>query len=195
MLGAAAVAALALPMGCAQGNSTSDSDTLVGTAAAVAFDDSVNALPIFSDADGAMDSIFRTQGYLFDEDILKAAGEGNVDAQFLLAQMYAYGICGAKPDRRKAFKLFMTLADNGVMPAKATAGHLLIYGVGTEQDVTAGLEMLADAANAGSALANLYLGDFYAKSDKVDYAKMCYAEAVKLGLPEAQHKLDELNAK
>lgn len=94
-----------------------------------------------------MDSIFRAKGYIFGQDIIDASHDGNLDASFLLAQMYSYGIAGAVPNRRMAFQLYISLADNGVTEAKAMAGYMLLYGYGVEADASKGLDLVTEAAN------------------------------------------------
>lgn len=159
--------------------------------------DSLNSVAVFSDSDGRIDSMFSARGYVFGADIVKAARSGNSDAAFILAQMYAYGIAGAKPDRVKAFKLYVSLADNGNMEAKASAGYMLLYGCGVESDPKQGLDMLTDAANNDCATAYLFLGKFYADSEptpeNIRNAKLCYAQARDLGIVEADRLLKGLS--
>lgn len=164
--------------------------------AAVSDADTSNSLPVFVDADGKLDSIYTAHGYSFGADIVKAAKGGNADASFILAQMYSYGIAGAKPDRRKAFKLYVGLADNGNNEAKASAGYMLMHGMGTEAEPSKGLNMMADAANAGCATAYLLMGNFYCESEptpeNIANAKLCYAQARDLGIVEADELLKKL---
>lgn len=140
-----------------------------------------------------MDSLFRAKGYVWGDDIVLAAKDGSTDAQYLLAQMYAYGIAGAKPNRREAFRLYISLADNGVAEAQTMAGYMLLYGYGVEADEARGLEMIADAANAGSGLAYLLMGNFYSQvgnpAQNMRLAKACYVEAKALGVAEAEEVL------
>ncbi|MDY4521806.1 MAG: hypothetical protein SPE05_10670 [Bacteroidales bacterium] len=208
-LGAVATILLALvAVGCTgSGNTQSSSEDADAAANAVVLsqiqgaepEDSANAQPLFEDTDGTMDSLLRAKGYVFGNEIVKASQEGNVNAQYLLAQMYAYGICGARPNRTKAFRLYTLLADNGVAEAKAMAGYMMLYGFGTEQDARQGLQMVAQAANADCGLAYLFLGDFYSKVEpskkNIAYAKSCYNEAVRLGVAAAQIQLDNLKEK
>lgn len=151
--------------------------------------DSLNATPLLCDTDGKLDSIFRSKGYVYGEDIISASRGGNADASFLLAQMYSYGIAGAEPDRRKAFKLYISLADNGVTEAKAMAGYMLLYGYGVDADASKGLDLVTEAANDGNGLAYLFMGNFYAQAEptpkNISLAKACYAEAQALGVAEA----------
>lgn len=156
--------------------------------------DSANGVALLQDVGGTMDSLFRAKGYVWGDDILRAAKDGSTDAQYLLAQMYAYGIAGATPNRREAFKLYVSLADNGVVEAQTMAGYMLLYGYGVEADEAHGLEMIADAANAGSGLAYLLMGNFYSQignpAHNVHLAKACYVEAKALGVAEAEAMLD-----
>lgn len=171
----------------------SASDTIVTQAVT----DSANMVAIFVDTDGRLDSIFAERGYVFGADIVKAAKSGNPDAEFILAQMYAYGVAGAKPDRRKAFQLFVNLADNGNLEAKANAGYMMLYGCGTESDPDKGLDMLMDAANNGCATAYLFMGRFYSDAEPTPEnkrnARLCFAQARDLGIAEADELLKSLN--
>ena len=179
---------------CSTGGDSSAPATT--TAVVVQPVDSLNATPLLSDADGRMDSLFRAKGYVFGDAILDAARDGNPDAQFLLAQMYSYGIAGATPVRRKAFKLYVALADNGLNDAKAMAGYMYLYGYGVDQDVTKGLDMVTEAANNGNGLAYLFMGNFYRQADpspkNIALAKTCYYEAQKLGVAEAAEILKSI---
>lgn len=158
--------------------------------------DSANGVALLQDVGGTMDSLFRAKGYVWGDDIVCAAKDGSTDAQYLLAQMYAYGIAGAAPNRREAFKLYVSLADNGVVEAQTMAGYMLLYGYGVETDEARGLEMIADAANAGSGLAYLLMGNFYSQvgnpAHNVQLAKACYVEAMALGVAEAEAMLDSV---
>lgn len=185
------LAAVALLTAACGGNVNRDS----APAKPLAFeDDSANCVALLHDDGGTMDSLFRAKGYVWGEDIVRAAKDGSTDAQYLLAQMYAYGIAGARPNRREAFKLYISLADNGVAEAQTMAGYMFLYGYGVEADEARGLEMIAGAANAGSGLAYLLLGNFYSQAgspaQNMPLAKACYAEAKALGVAEAEAMLD-----
>lgn len=166
-------------------------DTLVATV------DSVNILPLLNDADGSMDSLFRAKGYLYGPDIINASRAGDVNASYLLAQMYSYGIAGATPDRRKVFKLYISLADSGINEAKAMAGYMYLYGYGVDADPTKGLDLITEAANDGNGLAYLFMGNFYSQADpssrNLALAKACYIEAEALGISEATILLNNLD--
>lgn len=194
-----ACASLLLLASCSTGGGNTEranesaSDSIVTQAVT----DSANMVAVFADADGRLDSLFAERGYVFGADIVKAAKAGNPDAQFILAQMYAYGVAGAKPDRHKAFQLFVNLADNGNLEAKANAGYMMLYGCGTESDPDKGLDMLMDAANNGCATAYLFMGRFYSDAEPTPEnkrnAKLCFAQARDLGIAEAEELLKSLN--
>lgn len=179
------------------GNNATTTEPAADTAFAQADTDSANMVPVFADTDGRLDSIFAQRGYVFGPDIVKAAKMGEPDAEFILAQMYAYGVAGAKPNRRKAFQIYVNLGDNGNMEAKANAGYMLLYGCGVESDPDKGLDMLMDAANNGNATAYLFMGRFYADSEPTPEnkrnAKLCFAQARDLGIVEAQALMDAIN--
>lgn len=194
-----AVAVAALVLGAC---TTKEARTQEGGSAAtlgsetVAIPDSADRVAVFVDTDGRLDSIFASRGYEFGPDIVKAAKSGDADAGFILAQMYAYGVAGAKPNRSKAFKLFLALGDNGNMEAKANAGYMLLYGCGVESDPKRGLDMLMDAANSGCATAYLFMGRFYSDAEPTPEnrrnAKLCFAQARDLGIEEAAELLETI---
>ncbi len=159
--------------------------------------DSLNLMPVFEDTDGRLDSIFSVHNYVFGPEIVKASKSGDPDASFILAQMYAYGIAGAKPNRAKAFKLLVNLSDNGNYEAMADAGYMLLYGCGVESDPKKGLDMLTEAANNGCATAYLFMGRFYSDAEPTPEnkrnAKLCFAQAYDLGISEAMTLLKKLD--
>lgn len=195
----AATAAVAFCLAACAPGASHDAGQATDFVAHEASADTANGVPLLHDADGSMDSLFRAKGYTFGPDIVKAAHVGDAGASYILAQMYAYGIAGAKPDRQKAFKLYVSLADNGMAEAKAMAGYMLLYGLGVEADASRGLEMVADAANDGCGLAYLFMGNFYAQSEptpkNVAVAKACYAEAEARGVAEAAELLKRMSQK
>lgn len=197
-----ACASISLLLALSACSSNGGSDSANGVVVSTAQDggvcaDSANAVPVFTDTDGRLDSIFAERGYAYGADIVKAAKAGDPDAEFILAQMYAYGVAGAKPDRAKAYRLFVNLADNGNYEAKANAGYMLLYGCGVESDPKGGLDMLMDAANNNCATAYLFLGRFYSDAEPTPEnrrnAKLCFAQARDLGIAEAEELLEKLN--
>ena len=170
------------------------------TLAAISHEDSLNIAPLFEDSDGRMATLFAQKGYVFGADIVKAAQTGDVGARYLLAQMYSYGIGGAKPDRRNAFRLYVGLADEGLHEAQAIAGYMMVYGLGTEENFNDGMQLMAEAANQDDGLAYLFLGNFYSKNaepsrQNLASAMLYYRNAVRLGVSSAQAELDALEAR
>lgn len=150
--------------------------------------DSLNALAIFDDSDGQLDSLLRAQGYTYGDDIVQRAQAGDDNAAFLLAQMYAYGVAGATPDRRRAFALYMRLADKGMPQAQAIAGYMLFHGLGTDEDVEQGMHLLANAVEANDPLGTYLLAvvyDHYTEptSHNRAYARSLYKRAAEMGVP------------
>ncbi len=159
--------------------------------------DSLNSLPIFPD-DGSLDSIYRAQNILYGPQIVRDAKDGNSDAQFALAQMYSYGICGANPNRKKAFRLYIELADVGDPRSQLMAGYMMFYGLGTTEDNEQGLQLMAAAANNDYWLAFLFMGNVYYNSfekteENLNFARGCYETAAAHGISAAQDMLDIIN--
>lgn len=145
-----------------------------------------NHLPIFDDADGKMDSLYKVNGYVCDAALQLASEQGDVDARRLLASMYAYGIGGVKPDRKKTYILYRSLAEDGDAEAQAYVGYMLLYGLGPVEDLEMGIQWLQKSANQHCPVAFYYLGKYFEQTDDMENAYTCYKNAVALGFRLAQ---------
>ena len=171
-----------------EGNSNSPTPHLVADSLTLtAAVDPSDCQPLFHD-DGTLDSLYRAAGYSYGPDIVNAARSGDADAKFLLAQMLSYGIAGATPNLKQAFKLYVELADNGNAQSQAIAGFMLFHGKGTDENPTEGLRLISEAANQDCPLAFLFLGEFYASrstplsDEDCTNAKLFFAKAQAEGL-------------
>jgi len=91
----------------------------------------------------------------------EAADEGDRDAQYHLAVMYAEGQ-GVEKDMAKAAGLLKLSADQGQTDALLMLGLFNIYGDGVPADPEEGARLITRAAEAGSDVAMYYLGNLYA---------------------------------
>ena len=193
-------AVVAVSVVIATGCTTGTSDTSMAAVDRVLTENaqvSVDEKPVFVDVEGRLDSIFRSKGYVYGVDIVETASKGNADARYILAQMYAYGIAGARPDARRAYILYLGLADEGMAEAQAIAGHMLFYGLGTEADESEGVKLISKSVNQDCGLGYLFMGNFYAHNapeteENRTSAKVCYAKAAALGIAEAEQLLEQM---
>ena len=87
--------------------------------------------------------------------------EGNPDAQFWLAQVYAYP--GELMDDALAFKWWNASAKNGNSRAQYALGMSYAQGIDVERDVKKGIGYLKKAASQGNAESMLLLEEIYAE--------------------------------
>lgn len=156
-----------------------------------------NACAIFDDDDGQMARLYEAYGYHYSDDLELAAASGDPGAQTLLASMYAYGIGGVEPNRKKAYCLYRSLAEAGDAEAGAIVGYMMLYGFGPIEDTDAALEWLVRAANSGSGFAYYILGNFYnynVEKDKSTEARalLYYQMAVERGIDAAGEELQKI---
>lgn len=184
---------------CANSNKTEQipNKNIVETTDSLENKYSDNNIPIFEDADGEMARMYKEQGYTFSHELENAAYNGDIEAQQLLASMYAYGIGGVGADRKKAYIIYRGLAEHGDADAQAIVGYMLLYGLGPVEDTDAGLEWLTKSANQQSGFAFYILGNFYnynleSTEATRTQARLFYMSAVKLGQQEAQAELDNM---
>ncbi|MBP5365179.1 MAG: sel1 repeat family protein [Bacteroidales bacterium] len=187
---------------CKSANSSSTDDEQTATAIDTTMMEkySDNNTPIFDDNDGAMAQLYEKEGYAYSKELEQDAYNGNIEAQQLLASMYAYGIGGVAPDRKKAYIIYRGLAEHGDADAQAIVGYMLLYGLGPVEDTEMGLEWLAKSANQQSAFAFYILGNFYnynleSTEATRTQARLYYMSAAKLGQQEAQAELDKMAEK
>ncbi|WP_444997805.1 tetratricopeptide repeat protein [Aliikangiella sp. IMCC44359] len=91
----------------------------------------------------------------------KAAKLGLLEAQWLLAQIYDYGLAGdeAKPD--KAFQWYLKAAEGGLSDAQTLIGESYLNANGVKQDYAEAYRWLIKAAKQGDLNAEFYLGNLF----------------------------------
>jgi TPR repeat protein len=90
-----------------------------------------------------------------------AAADGNDDAQYHLAVMYAEGE-GVEKSLPKAAKLLQQAAAQDHSDAQLMLGLFNVYGDGVPTNPTKGAKLIAQAAESGNDVAMYYLGNLYA---------------------------------
>ncbi|MCQ2229520.1 MAG: sel1 repeat family protein [Bacteroidales bacterium] len=186
-----AIASVMLMASCAEKKSSQQSG-VSAYSAAVADSLSENNKPLFADEGRVVDSLYRANGCVYTTELEKAAENGDLDATRMLVTMYAYGIGGVKADRKRAYLLYRNLAEQKDADAQAHLGYMMVYGLGPVQDNEQGLIWLQESANQRCPMAFYYLGHYFQQTDDIKNAKVCFQNAVALGMPEAQACLDNL---
>lgn len=194
-----ALLSVSLTLGCAGGGGSTggEADTAVVLSHRAEVD-TLNNVPLLNDYGGEMDSLWRAEGYLYGHEIEDRAAGGDAEAAYILAQMYAYGICGAEPDRRKAFQLYVSLADRGNVEAKAMAGYMMFYGLGAPEDTEQGMHLMADALNADSPLGTFFMALVYDHNTASTpanraSARILYQKASAMGIRQADSCLAQMS--
>ncbi len=102
-----------------------------------------------------------------------AVDNGVVEAKFQLGGLLYKGHEGVPKDEARAFELFQEAAEQNYVLAQHNAGVMLVEGIGTQKDVTAGLALLDKAAKRGHVKALLYLSSKFSKGKDVkqDYQR------------------------
>ncbi|MBF0159411.1 MAG: sel1 repeat family protein [Magnetococcales bacterium] len=98
------------------------------------------------------------------EEIIANAGQGDVDAQFILGAMYAMGQ-GVPHDHHEAVRWFHKAAEQGDPDAQRKLGMIYYHGQGVEQDRQAAVRWFRLAAEQGHDDAQANLGWLYAKGE------------------------------
>lgn len=124
--------------------------------------------------------------------LLKAAEQGNAEAQYYLGLLYQNGK-GVEKDFEQAFALFKSAAENGVQAAQYELSKAYANGRGTDVDEVKGLQWLRAAADGGVGDAQLFLANALesgqgAPLDRVE-ALGWYRRAAENGIPIAQRIL------
>lgn len=91
----------------------------------------------------------------------KAAEQGFPLAMYTWGLRLATGDKGVVRDDVQAYEWFAKASDAGYVPATFEVGRRLLYGNGVEKNPRRGVEILQHAADAGSVLAKIELGDAY----------------------------------
>ena len=91
----------------------------------------------------------------------EAVAEGDKNAQYHLAVMYAEGQ-GVKKDFKRAAELLKLSADQGQNDARLMLGLFNVYGDGVPANPEEGARLITLAAEEGNDVAMYYLGHLYA---------------------------------
>jgi len=97
---------------------------------------------------------------------LALAEDGDVEAQFRVARLYAEGK-GVAPDDTAAVRWYRLAAAQGHARGQASLGFMLHTGRGTEYDVAEAIEWYRKAANQGRASAQFNLGKIHLDGEGV----------------------------
>jgi TPR repeat protein len=96
-------------------------------------------------------------------------------------------------DARHALDLYMSAADGGHLISLCAASDLHIRGLGTPKDVAAGLQLCAQAAQAGSPPAMMKMASYYRGDPDVpenpEMARAWLQQAAERGVNEARYQL------
>ncbi|MCQ2201865.1 MAG: hypothetical protein MJZ27_07220 [Bacteroidales bacterium] len=182
--GMALIAVLAVA--CAGGNSSNQAQA-EGVLAAVDQElDSLCATPLLQDTDGAIARALTGEGVQMGNEILLRAQSGDTDAIRYTAWMYAYGVGGAKANRKEAYKYYRMLAEQGDAEGQTMLGYMTLYGLSGVEDMELGLEMISKAMQQRYSLAYYIMADFLENhveetEDTKAQAQMYYEIAEKLG--------------
>lgn len=131
---------------------------------------------------------------------LKAAEQGDISAQYHLADMYLYGE-DVPRDYSLAMHWYKIAAEKNSYYAQSKLGLLYQYGLGVPQDDTAGANWYKKAADQNYPLAQYYLGQMYIDGRGVEqdyktaYALFVKAATSRYGLINAQYALGLMYAK
>ena len=102
----------------------------------------------------------------------RAAEAGNVNALNYLGMAYRYGTSEVRADPPKSYPFFLKAAKKGDKESQYNVGTALIYGIGTQVDVTQGIDYLTKSAEAGYASSQHLLGGLFFSGElgvKPDY--------------------------
>lgn len=124
--------------------------------------------------------------------LLKAAGQGNKDAEFTVSEVYAFGLTG-QPNFQLAFQWCGRAASAGNVEAEDVLGQMYQFGRGIRADSANAFKWYQAAAKAGFAPGQYNLGLLYEMGIGVprDFvtAREWVSKAARQGLPEAQDEL------
>lgn len=185
------VAIVAVEVSCVHNSTKNVSENV---SVVIASDTSLtdNDKPIFDDPEGEMDSLYRVYGYVYSSELEDAVQNNDTDAKQLLASMYAYGIGGVKANRKKAFQLYRNLAEQGDAQSQAYIGYMMLYAIGPIEDAEAGIEWLEKSANQRCPTAFYYLANYFEQIGDTSNARICYQNAINLGMQQDKVDLDNL---
>ena len=100
------------------------------------------------------------------------ADEGDLAAQFKLAEMYEMG-SGVKPNKETSFKFYSQAMEQGELDAQLKVGMFYMSGQGVKQNKEKARELYRKAAYQGHAKSQYYYGVSYFRGEGVptDYVK------------------------
>lgn len=183
----AGVAAIALLAVACVGGKSSDAAQAESTLATVDQElDSLCASPLLQDTDGTIARALAGEGVHIGNEILLKAQSGDTDAIRYTAWMYAYGLGGAKANRKEAYKYYRMLAEKGDAEGQTMLGYMTLYGLSGVEDMELGLEMISKAMQQRYSLAYYIMADFLENhveetEETKAQAQMYYEIAEKLG--------------
>ena len=77
---------------------------------------------------------------------MKAAENGNPQAQMLIGSFYAKGECGLPHEDKKAFEYYLMASEAGQTAVLYELAQMYLQGVGTSQNLTEGVRWMKKAA-------------------------------------------------
>ena len=99
-------------------------------------------------------------------DILKAAKNGNVEAQYELANMYYNGE-NVEIDYKKAIEWYKLSAEKGLLDSQLKLGYMYYSGTNINKNLEEAMKWYSLAANNGDLDSQMMLGDMYYNGKKV----------------------------
>jgi len=99
--------------------------------------------------------------------VLKAAGQGNAQAQCALGMAYDNGWMGMDKNDAEAFKWYFKAAAQGVADAQNTIGFMYLHGRGVTENAPEAAKWFLKSAEQGNASAQCSLGVMYAEGEGV----------------------------
>lgn len=126
------------------------------------------------------------------ETVLKAAQDGDPDAQTAMGYMFFKGE-GVEQDRREAARWFGLAADAGNAEAMCNLGYIKAHGMGVRCDIPGAMELYERSAERGYPQAMFNLGFMYSDVEGVEQdwekARHWYGLAAEAGSTVALHRL------
>ena len=123
----------------------------------------------------------------------KAADQGDVNAQYDLAECYYYGSGGVKKNVSEAMKWYRKAAEQGHVEAEYSLGYCCYDGQNGAMDYAQAVKWFRKAAEQGHAKAQYFLGHcyYYGWSVDEDFAEAVkwYRKAAEQGHADAQGRL------
>lgn len=126
------------------------------------------------------------------ESVLKAAQDGDPDAQVAMGYMFFKGE-GVAQDRREAARWFGLASDAGSAEAMCNLAYIMAHGMGVRCDIPGAMELYERSADLGYPQAMFNLGFMYSDVADVEQdwgkARYWYGRAAEAGSLVALHRL------